>query len=230
MRGQPVVVADDPGYERRVADRDPPRPRQHRRLDAGGHRCLRRGHVVGEPPAARQRRVPEDRVADEPVFALGGQQRLELTARPRGVEVAPADRGEARVPVPLPRVVAGARAGVGERHAVGGAHTLAPVLGEGLVADCRILAVSPSASMPPQILAAEDRPLVVAVCDVSEDVRGRRRKPAAQCHRLRVHGDSSRGNRDARAPRSRSSRSSWGICRLTRCWSGSWRAGSATPT
>ena len=75
---QPVVVADDRGHRRRVADRDPPRPREHRRLDAGGHRGVRRGHVVGEPPAAGQRRVPEDRVADEAVLALGGQQRLEL--------------------------------------------------------------------------------------------------------------------------------------------------------
>src|ERR1700733_1158657 len=49
--------------------------------------------------------------------------------------MAPRDRGEARVPVPLPGVAAGARAGVGKRHAIGLAHALAPVLAKRGFAD-----------------------------------------------------------------------------------------------
>ena len=100
-----------------------------------------------------ERGVPEDRVADEPVLALRGEQRLELALRSRAVEVAPDDRGEARVPVPLPRVMAGARAGVRERDAVGGAHALAPVLAkDGLahLADPRAVAVFEHASTDPR--------------------------------------------------------------------------------
>ena len=42
--------------------------------------------VVREAPAAGQRRVPEDRVPDEAVRALGGEERFELAARPRRSE------------------------------------------------------------------------------------------------------------------------------------------------
>ncbi len=125
---QPVRVGRDPRLVRRIADRDPPRPRQQRRLDRLGHLGRAVAHVVEEPPPDRDRPVPEDRVADEPARALGGEQRLELGARPRGVEVAPGDRGEARVPVPLPRVAQGARPRVRVGHA--GALSRRPVLAQ----------------------------------------------------------------------------------------------------
>ena len=76
-----------------------------------------RGDVVEGQPGPGDRPVPEDRVADEAVGALGGQQALELGPRAAGIEAAPDDRREARVPVPLPGVAAGAGAGVAEGHA-----------------------------------------------------------------------------------------------------------------
>ena len=124
---EPVVVAGDPRLLRRVADGEAPGPGQQRRLDARGHRRVLIGDVVEEAARAPQRRVPEDRVADEAVGGGGGEQRLEFAAGARGVEVPPRDRREARVPVPLPRVVAGARRGVAEVHPVG-ADALTPAV------------------------------------------------------------------------------------------------------
>ena len=59
-------------------------------------------HVVEQPSRAADRVLPEDRVTDEPVRPRRGEQRLELGAGARRVEMAPRDRREARVPVPLP--------------------------------------------------------------------------------------------------------------------------------
>src|ERR1700693_3238375 len=44
---EPVIVADDPGDTRRVADRDVPGPGQRRRLDARRHRISGGDDVVG---------------------------------------------------------------------------------------------------------------------------------------------------------------------------------------
>ena len=89
-----------------VADRDPPGPGQQRRLDRLGLEGAARGDVVEGQPAQRDRPVPEDRVADEAVGALGREQALQLGPRARRVEPAPDDRREAGVPVPLPGVAA----------------------------------------------------------------------------------------------------------------------------
>ena len=59
-----------------------------------------------------------------PSSRCGCEQRLELAAGAVGIEPAPHDRGEARVPVPLVGVVAGAGAGVRERDAVARARAL----------------------------------------------------------------------------------------------------------
>ena len=112
---EPVVVARDPRLGGRVADRDPPRPGQQRRLDARGHRIVGRDDVVGVAAASPQRLLPEDRVADEAVVALGGQQRVELAPCACRVKPPPGDRVKAGVPVPLPRVAARARTREGER-------------------------------------------------------------------------------------------------------------------
>ena len=101
------VVGDDPRLERRIADRHPPRERQRRRLDRRGHRVVAMDHVVEQLPRAADRVLPEDRVTDEPVRPRRGEQRLELGARARRVEVPPRDRREARVPVPLPAIAPG---------------------------------------------------------------------------------------------------------------------------
>src|SRR5205085_8938068 len=71
----------------------------------------------------------EDRVADEAVRLPGGEQRFKLPPAACGVHVPPRNRRKAGVPVELPRVVAGTRAGVGERRGVGGC-ALAPVLAQ----------------------------------------------------------------------------------------------------
>ena len=112
--GQPVHLGGDPRLRGRVADGDLPGPGQQRRLDRLGLEGAARGDVVEGQAAERDRPVPEDRVADEAVVALGGEQGLQLGPRPRRVEAPPDDRREAGVPVPLPRVAARAGAGVGE--------------------------------------------------------------------------------------------------------------------
>ena len=101
------VVGDDSRLERRIADGHPPCERQRRRLDRRGHRVVAMDHVVVERARPADRMIPEDRVADETVRACRGQQRLELRARARRIEVPPRDRREARVPVPLPAVAPG---------------------------------------------------------------------------------------------------------------------------
>src|SRR5205807_7272555 len=123
-----LMLTDDAVDLGRVPDRDPPRPGKYRWLDARGHRVVARQDVVGEAAKSGGGTSPEDRVADEAVLALGGQQRLELGAGLRCVEPPPHDRREARVPEPLPRIVPGAGAGVGESDAIGRPHTLDPVL------------------------------------------------------------------------------------------------------
>ena len=130
-------VAHQARHLARVADRDLPCPCQQRRLDARGHQVARSDTVVEHRPRARER-LPEDRVADEPVGPRGAQERLELGARPRRVEPPPGDGGEARIPVPLVRIAVRARAGV--RVPPAARLALAPVLLEhppALVADER---------------------------------------------------------------------------------------------
>ena len=73
-----------------------------------------RGDVVEGQAPEGDRPVPEDRVADEAVVALRGEQALELGPGAVGVEAAPDDRREAGVPVPLPGVPGRARPGVGK--------------------------------------------------------------------------------------------------------------------
>src|SRR5207302_6964415 len=128
--GQPLVLAGDAGHLRGIAHGDPPRPREHRGLDARGHRVIARQDVVGDAAKARRRASPEDRVTDEAVVALRSQQGLELGAGLELVEPPPDHRREARVPEPLPRIVPGAGPGVGERDAIRGPHTLDPILFE----------------------------------------------------------------------------------------------------
>src|SRR5437899_1158806 len=69
-----IVESDDRRLARRIPDRGSPRPRQHRGLDRGGGEVAGLDHVVEQPPRAVQRALPEDRVADEPVPARGGEQ------------------------------------------------------------------------------------------------------------------------------------------------------------
>ncbi len=125
---QPVGLRADPRLLRRVADRETPGPGQQRRLDRLGLPRGAGGDVVEGAPHAGDRPVPEDRVADEAVGALGGEQALELGPRAGGLEAAVDDRREAGVPVPLPGVAPRARFGVGVGNALGGA--FAPVLPE----------------------------------------------------------------------------------------------------
>ena len=115
VREEPLVVPGDARLRGRVADRDAPGPGQERRLDRRRHRRRAPVDVVVGAPLERDRVVPEDHVADEPVLARRAQQRLELRARALGLEPAPDDRREARVPVPLPRVAGRARPRVAVR-------------------------------------------------------------------------------------------------------------------
>ena len=112
-RGQPAMVPGDRRLGSRVPDCDSPCPGEQRRLDRARHRGGARGDVVVDAALKRDRPLPEDHVADEAVRAGGAQQSLELRPRPRRVEATPDDRREARVPVPLPWIAPGARAGVG---------------------------------------------------------------------------------------------------------------------
>src|SRR5581483_1240139 len=121
----PVVMAHDRGHCRGVTGDKAPRPREQRRLDRAGHEVRTRGDVVEEGPHGVDLASPEDRVADEAVLALSSQQGLQLRSGSYTVESSPGDRREARVPVPLPRVAAGARSGVRKRPLRVGA--LAPV-------------------------------------------------------------------------------------------------------
>jgi len=111
---QPVHLGADPRLGGRVADGDPPGPGEKRRLDRLGLERVARGDVVEGIAGEADRAVPEDRVADEPVVPLRGQQRLELGPGALGGEAPPADRGEAGVPVPLPRIPPRARPRVRE--------------------------------------------------------------------------------------------------------------------
>ena len=83
VRPQPLVVGRDPRLGGRVADREPPRPGEQRRLDRAGHLGVARGDVVVDEPLPAQRLVPEDHVADEAVVAHRVQQAVELVARAR---------------------------------------------------------------------------------------------------------------------------------------------------
>src|SRR5579884_4319860 len=128
-------MGDDPGLERRVADGNPPRPGQGGRLDARRHGRRAREDVVGEAPDVTGLAGPEDRVPDEAIRLLGGEQAPELELRALGVEAPPRDRGKAGVPIPLPRIVAGAGTGVGEAGLVAGPCALEPVLTQRLLTE-----------------------------------------------------------------------------------------------
>ena len=95
MGFEPVVMADDARLLGRVADRDPPRPREQRRLNRRGGEIGPRADVVEEAPHAVQRFAPEDRVADEAVGPGRGEERLELGPGASGVDAPPGQRGEA---------------------------------------------------------------------------------------------------------------------------------------
>ena len=92
-----------------------PRERQQRRLDrlGAGVAAEAGGRVQRRAPPAR-RGLPEGGVRDEAVRAAGPQQRAQLLLGPLAVDVAPGDRVEARVPVPL--VLVAPRRGAGERE------------------------------------------------------------------------------------------------------------------
>src|SRR5206468_4245359 len=105
---EPGVMCDQPLVAAWIADRDPPRPGEQRRLDRARHQVATRADVVAEPTLEIERPPPQDRVSDEAVLG-GGEQRLELSASAGAVEAAPHDRVEARVPVPLPGIAAWAR-------------------------------------------------------------------------------------------------------------------------
>src|SRR5215218_11113813 len=146
VRAQPFVMAGDPRLGGRVADRDPPRPGEERRLDRPRHLGGARGDVVIEEPLQRERPVPEDDVADEAVLPHRGEQGLELLARAPRLEAPPDDRREARVPVPLPRVPRGARPRVGVADAT--SLSLGVRGGEYPPAELRELRQYPVRSMP----------------------------------------------------------------------------------
>ena len=77
---QPLVVGGDPRLGGRVADGDPPRPGQQRRLDRPGHLGVAAGHVVVDQPPARSPAGPRRRVADE---AVGAHRRSRLSSSAR---------------------------------------------------------------------------------------------------------------------------------------------------
>jgi hypothetical protein len=114
----PLLVAHEPRHRRRISNRDPPGPSQQRRLDGGGHEVGARSQVVEQRPNSAYRLSPEDRVADEAIGRRGREQRLELGPRPRAVKAPPGDRGEARVPVPLPGIAVSTRRRVGVPNAI----------------------------------------------------------------------------------------------------------------
>ncbi len=115
---QPIGLGGDPRLGARVADGDLPGPGQQRRLDRPGLARAWRGDVVEGQAAQRDRAVPEDRVADEAVGLLGGEQGFQLNPRALRLEAPPDDRGEAGIPVPLPRIATRAGAGVRKRRAL----------------------------------------------------------------------------------------------------------------
>ena len=82
-RASQSTWARDPRLLGRVADGDPPGPGQQRRLDRLGLEGAARGDVVEGQPRPGDRPVPEDRVADEAVRALRGEQALQLGPRAR---------------------------------------------------------------------------------------------------------------------------------------------------
>ena len=138
-RGPGSPRASD-GARRSRARRPGRRPRSarpRRAAAAGSWRSSarsRRGDVVGPAALPVDVTVPEDRVPDEAV--IGCRRRAGCGARSRrarGIEAPPDDRVEARIPVPLPRVVARARARVAVVDAV--ALAVQPVSPQGLLRD-----------------------------------------------------------------------------------------------
>ena len=108
------------------------RPRSATPTPAAAAGC--RGHRSPRPITLYvKRRLPVSGTSQKIVWPMNPSSRWAASSdsssrRARaGVDPAPHDRGEARVPVPLPRVVARARARVGERDAVPSAHALTPV-------------------------------------------------------------------------------------------------------
>ena len=95
VRAQPLVVSRDRGLGPRFADRDPPRPREERRLDRRGRVHAAGGDVVVEAAPEAHRSLPEGDVADEAVLTPGAKQRLQLATGPGRVKPPPDDRREA---------------------------------------------------------------------------------------------------------------------------------------
>ena len=126
---QPVDLGGDPRLLGRVADGDPPGPGQQRRLDRLGleRACARRRCRRAAAPSETGR--SQKIVWPMKPSSRWAASRLSSSARARaGLEAPPDDRREAGVPVPLPRVAAGARPRVGEAGPV--ALALEPVLAQ----------------------------------------------------------------------------------------------------
>ena len=95
-----------------------PGPGQERRLDRRRAAVGAPDQVVGEGARQAHAPAPEDRVADVAVRPLGRDQRPQLAPRPGGVDVAPGDGVQARVPEELVRELGPVGAGVAVLHAV----------------------------------------------------------------------------------------------------------------
>jgi hypothetical protein len=135
---EPVVVqaepverfGREPGLVRRLGGDQLPGEREQRGLDVRGAAVAtqRMGGVERRPPPAGTV-APEDRVGDKAVEPASPHQRPQLLAGAGGLEVAPHDRVEAGIPIPLVPVAWRGRACEAVRGAVGEA-SLAPVARE----------------------------------------------------------------------------------------------------